>query len=139
MDEAIEHRGISRKTFLIYLLQLPLFGSVARYLYGFQLQRHYLLNKFSVAGFYYYKGPEIVKTMVAGEIINMKPESENVHDKYAVELHYKGTLIGYIPRSDNRHISRLLQQGLNMVCTIREVNPDEETWHMCKVKVELIA
>jgi hypothetical protein len=26
-----------------------------------------------------------------------------------------------------------------MVCTIREVNPDEDTWHMCKVKVELVA
>ena len=32
-----------------------------------------------------------------------------------------------------------LLQGLNMVCTIREVNPDEDTWHMCKVRVELIA
>jgi hypothetical protein len=77
--------------------------------------------------------------MEPGEILNMKPEPENVHDKYAVELNYKGSMIGYIPRSDNRHISRLLQQGLNMVCTIREVNPDEDTWHMCKVKVELVA
>jgi hypothetical protein len=139
MDEAMEHRGISRKTFLIYLLQFPLFGGIAKYLYGFKPQQHYLLNKFSVAGFYYYKGSEIVKKMEPGEILNMKPEPENVHDKYAVELHYKGTMIGYIPRSDNRHISRLLQQGLNMVCTIREVNPDEDTWHMCKVKVELVA
>jgi hypothetical protein len=32
-----------------------------------------------------------------------------------------------------------MQQGLNMVCTIREVNPDEDTWQMFKVKVELIA
>ena len=125
MGDAMEHRGISRKTFLIYLLQLPLFGGIAKYLYGFKPQQHYLLNKFSVAGFYYYKGPEIVQKMEAGEILNMKPEPKNVHDKYAVELHHKGTMIGYIPRSDNRHISRLLQQGLNMVCTIREVNPDE--------------
>jgi len=138
MDEAMEHRGISRKTFLIYLLQFPLFGGIAKYLYGFKPQQHYLLNKFSVAGFYYYEGPEIVQKMEPGEILNMKPEPKNVHDKYAVELQYKGTMIGYIPRSDNRHISRLLQQGLNMVCTIREVNPDEDTWHMCKVKVELV-
>ena len=49
----MEHRGMSRKTFLIYLLQFPLFGGIARYLYGFKPQHHYLLNKFSVAGFYY--------------------------------------------------------------------------------------
>jgi hypothetical protein len=139
VDEVMEHRGISRKTFLIYLLQFPLFGGVAKYLYGFKPLQHYLLNKFSVAGFYYYKGPEIVDTMKLGEILDMKPDPDNIHDKYAVELHYKDTIIGYIPRSDNRHISRLLQQGLNMVCTIREVNPDEDTWHMCKVKVELVA
>ena len=139
VDETMEHRGISRKTFLIYLLQLPLFGGIAKYLYGFKPQKHHLLNKFSVAGFYYYKGPEIVDTMEPGEILDMKPDPDNIYDKYAVELNYNGTMIGHIPRSDNRHISRLLQQGLNMGCTIREVNPDEETWHMCKVKVELVA
>jgi len=28
MNEAMEHKGISRKTFLIYLLQFSLFGAV---------------------------------------------------------------------------------------------------------------
>ena len=40
----MEHRGISRKTFLMYLLQLPLFSGFAKYLYGFKPEQHYLLN-----------------------------------------------------------------------------------------------
>ena len=78
----MEHRGISRKTFLIYLLQFPLFGGIAKYLYGFKPQQHYLLNKFSVAGFYYYKGPEIAQKMEPGEILNMKPEPYCDYCKY---------------------------------------------------------
>ena len=56
MTDSIEHRGVSRKTFLIYLLQLSFIAGIAKYLYGFESKQHYLLNKFSVAGFYFYDG-----------------------------------------------------------------------------------
>ena len=52
--------------------------------------------------------------------------------------HFKDTMIGHIPRSDNKHIFRLLEQGKDLVCTIREIDPDAEIWQMCKVKVELV-
>ena len=135
----IKHRGISRKTFLIYLLQLPLFSGFAKYLYGFKPEQHYLLNKFSVAGFFFYEGPTLLKKMKPGDTLTMKPEPENIEDEYAVELHFKGTMIGHIPRSDNKHIFRLIEQGKDLVCTIREIDPDAETWQMCKVKVEMVA
>ena len=44
----------------MYLLQFPFVAGFAKYLYGFEPKKHYLLNKFSVAGFYFYDGlPEI--------------------------------------------------------------------------------
>ena len=64
---------------------------------------------------------------------------ENIEDEYAVELYFKETMIGHIPRSDNKHIFRLIEQGKDLVCTIREIDPDAETWQMCKVKVEMVA
>ena len=138
MNDYIEHRGVSRKTFLMYLLQLPLFGGIASYLYGFQPQQHYLLNKFSVAGFYFYDGPNLLEKIKPGGILSMKINPDNIEDEYAVELHFKDTMIGHIPRSDNKHIFRLIKQGKDLVCTIREIDPDAETWQMCKVKVELV-
>ena len=122
----------------MYLLQLPFFGGIAKYLYGFKPQKRYLLNKFSVAGFYFYDGPKLLERMKPGEEITMKLEPDNVEDEYAVELYYNDIMIGHIPRSDNRHIFRLLAQKQDLICTIRQVNPDEETWHMCKVKVEMV-
>ena len=133
-----EHRGISRKTFLIYLLPLPLFSSFAKYLYGFKPEQHYLLNKFSVAGFFFYEGRTLLEKMKPGDILTMKPNAENMEDEYAVQLHFKDTMIGHIPRSDNKHIFRLIEQDKDLVCTIREIDPDAETWQMCKVKVELV-
>jgi len=134
----MEHRGISRKTFLMYLLQFPLFSGFAKYLYGFKPQQRYLLNKFSVAGFFFYEGRTLLEKMKPGDTLTMKPNAENMEDEYAVQLHFKDTMIGHIPRSDNKHIFRLIEQGKDLVCTIREIDPDAETWQMCKVKVELI-
>ena len=134
----MEHRGISRKTFLIYLLQLPLFSGFAKYLYNFKPEQHYLLNKFSVAGFFFYEGRTLLEKMKPGDTLTMKPNAENIEDEYAVQLHFKDTMIGHIPRSDNKHIFRLIQQGKDLVCTIREMDPDAETWQMCKVKVEMV-
>jgi len=134
----MEHRGISRKTFLMYLLQLPLFSGFAKYLYGFKLEQHYLLNKFSVAGFFFYEGRTLLEKMKPGDTLTMKPNAENMEDEYAVQLHFKDTMIGHIPRSDNKHIFRLIEQGKDLVCTIREIDPDAETWQMCKVKVEMV-
>ena len=134
----MEHRGISRKTFLMYLLQFPLFSGFAKYLYGFKPQQRYLLNKFSVAGFFFYDGRTLLEKMKPGDTLTMKPNAENMEDEYAVQLHFKDTMIGHIPRSDNKHIFRLIEQGKDLVCTIREIDPDAEIWQMCKVKVEMV-
>ena len=88
MTDYIEHRGVSRKTFLIYLLQLPFVAGFAKYLYGFEPKKHYLLNKFSVAGFYFYEGPNILDKMKTGHTLLMKQAPENIEDEYAVELHF---------------------------------------------------
>lgn len=76
--------------------------------------------------------------MKPGDTLKMRPNPENIEDKYAVELYLKDTMIGHIPRSDNKHIFRLLDQGKELVCTIRKTDPEAETWQMCKVKVELV-
>ena len=41
----VEHRGVSRKTFLMYLLQFPFVAGFAKYLYGFEPKKHYLLTE----------------------------------------------------------------------------------------------
>ena len=143
----MEYKGASRKSLLMYFLQLPFCGGIAEFLNGFKPHKHYLLIKFFVANFKFFKGPELVHKMKSGEILEMKtllyagqrlPGIPKIHDKYTVALYYKNTMIGHIPRSDNKHIFRLLEQGKKLICTIIIIDTDVETWYRCKVKVELV-
>jgi hypothetical protein len=119
------------------LLALP-FGPylIHKFLKG-QNQSPYLLNKFYVAGFQYYKGSSLINKMIAGEELELRAEPENNYDKFAVSIHRKGVMVGHIPRSDNKHISRLLQQSAELTCKVKEVHPGRETWKMCKVEIYL--
>jgi len=46
--------------------------------------------------------------------------------------------LGYLPRSDKKHISRLPAQGVGLTCWVVESNPLESTWRMVKVEVLLL-
>lgn len=64
-------------------------------------------------------------------------EPGNEYDRFAVKIYRKGTMLGHIPRTDNKHISRLLQQNVELHCAVTEVNPARETWEMLRVEVYL--
>lgn len=132
------NKHISRKTFLIYLLQFPFLGSVLKALNFVQPETRYLLNKFAVAGFCFYEGEDKLEQMVVGEKITLVTDPENEYDDHAIELHWQNIKIGFVPRSDNHHLFRLIEQGVSLECTIEEINPNEVTWQMCKVKVEMV-
>ena len=44
-----------------------------------------------------------------------------------------------VPRSDNRHLSRLLRQGATLAGEVWEADPDATVWEMVRAKVYLIA
>jgi len=100
-------------------------------------QRHYRLNRFSVAGFQYYAGPRLVGRMAAGTALELVAEPDNPHDHYAVRIDWRGHKLGYVPRSDNHHLSRLLRQGATLNARVLKVDPQAAPWQMLKVEVEL--
>ncbi|HEX6983606.1 MAG TPA: HIRAN domain-containing protein [Balneolaceae bacterium] len=126
---------MDRKRFLKFLLGLPFGPLLAQKIQ--QKEHRYLLNKFYVAGFQYYSGPSLMGEIETGEELNLITAPGNYYDKFAVEIHRKDMLLGHIPRTDNKHISRLLQQDVKLSCVVTEVNPDRETWKMLKVEIYL--
>ncbi len=100
-------------------------------------KQNYLINVFSVAGFQYYNGTKLIHRMQTGEQLALKAESGNPYDEYAVRIECRGAMIGYVPRSDNRHIHRLLRQGARLTCHVVEVNRQAPPWHQVRVEVML--
>lgn len=98
----------------------------------------HFINRFSVAGFQYYRGPELLKTMRPGENLSLLADPENEHDPFAVKILYRGIQIGYVPRSDNHHLSRLLRRNVPLLCKISKIKPKANPWRQLRVKVWLL-
>ena len=98
----------------------------------------FLLNQFSIAGFQFYDGESIIDKLKKGDLLKLIAEPKNPFDEYAVMVKYQDKQIGYIPRSDNRHISRMLVQGIQLDCKIVSIQPEEDPWQKIQVAVYLI-
>jgi hypothetical protein len=97
----------------------------------------YLLNKFYVAGFQYYKGASLINQIKPGEQLKLSADPRNSYDRFAVAVYRDGAMLGHVPQSDNKHLSKLLRQGIHLHCNVIESNPDRETWKMLKTEVRL--
>jgi hypothetical protein len=73
-----------------------------------------------------------------GAPLKLTREPDNPHDPFAVEIHLGKVKLGYVPRSDNKHISRLLEQGAKLECRVVEVDMEAGVWNMVKVEVDFI-
>ena len=101
--------------------------------------RETVINRFYIAGFQYYKGGKYINRLRVGNLLRLVPEPDNPYDNKAVEVYFRQIKLGYIPRSDNPAISRLLTAEKTLHCRIVEINPKANTWEMLKVEVSLVS
>lgn len=99
--------------------------------------RRYRLNRFSIAGFQYYEGPARGHGLKPGEKLKLTREPQNPHDPFGVEIHRGKAKLGYVPRSDKKHISRLLEQGARLECRVIELDLEAGVCNMVKVEVRM--
>ncbi|MFO1433430.1 MAG: HIRAN domain-containing protein [Candidatus Competibacteraceae bacterium] len=127
-----------RRFFLQWLSSLPLLGLWIHPAAARPVPEKYLMNQFRIAGLAYYDVQQVVRRLQPGTELCLVAEPTNPHDEFAVEVFYGECKLGYIPRSDNRHISRLLQQGVKLSCDVLEARPETTVWDMVRVRVSLV-
>jgi hypothetical protein len=129
---------LSRRIFLRRLAALPAaIAGAAAPLQAEPAQRQTIVGRFSVAGFRYYRGPELIVRIHAGAPIRLIAEPENPYDPMAVRVDLGSEKLGYIPRRENQAISRLLLSGARVNARVAEVHPEEEPWRMLVVEALL--
>lgn len=125
---------LSRRTFLSFvpavsLLHLrPSLQSVPSEL---------VLEQCLVAGFAHHQGPELFDELHKGVEPVLVREPGNPHDPRAVRLEHRGAHIGYIPKRCNSSVSRLLDQGARLRCTITRVDAGAPASRAVEVEVRL--
>jgi hypothetical protein len=122
-----------RREFLQGLVALPALGAVS--LASASIE--YEFNEFAVAGFPYYHGPAMLPDLHCGEALALVPEPDNPHDADAIRIEARGQHIGYVPRSENGPMMRLLRQGASITGRIERVDPDQGLWRALTAVVSL--
>jgi hypothetical protein len=87
--------------------------------------RHFA--NFHIAGFTYYDGVDVFYELKIGTELKLKAEPENQFDAYAVAIYYKETKLGYIPRGENKEISKFLNCGYTDIFEVKICRITSET------------
>jgi hypothetical protein len=87
-------------------------------------KRH--LCTFDIAGFSYWEGCIVFNELKIGTVLTLVREEENKFDPYAVAICYGEHKIGYIPRDENKVISKFLELGYTTLfeTRINHITPD---------------
>lgn len=98
------------------------------------------LTNFSITGFTYYDGALVFKHLKIGKSLKLKLEEDNKYDPRAIAIYYKEHKIGFIPRSENRIIYKLMKVGLidNLRIIIQQINPQAEPEQQIRIVIHLI-
>ena len=104
-----------------------------------QSRRKLLLQESPLAGFQYHRASAIWPFLRVGEVVHLRREPSNPHDRYAVAVWFKNEHLGYIPRSENRTLARLMDQGQPLEASIARLLDERNPWRKIRIRVEMRA
>lgn len=97
------------------------------------------LAHFHIAGFTFYEGVTVFEKMKVGKKVKFQLEEDNKWDPRAVAIYFKGEKIGFIPKTENRIIYKLLKVGITQFeARIQKIDPTEHTERQVEVVVHLL-
>ncbi|HQF48357.1 DNA-binding protein [Flavobacterium alvei] len=97
------------------------------------------LAHFDIAGFTYYEGVLAFNELKIGVQLQLKLEEENKYDARAVAIYYNEFKLGFVPRSENRIIYKLLKVGIDCLeVRIQRVDKKENPENQIGVVIHLV-
>ena len=70
-----------------------------------------LVQSSPLAGFRYHAGPQLWRELRVGDRLELAREPDNAHDPNAVQVLWRGRLLGYVPRRENTALAWALERG----------------------------
>lgn len=107
----------------------PLFGAT---------RRSVLIQESPVAGFQFHRGESIWSSLGIGNKLTLVREASNPHDADAVAVYFRNDKLGYVPRSENRAVARMLDRGERLEASISELTAIEDPWQRIRFKIMLV-
>lgn len=100
-----------------------------------EYKRIYLLQSF-IRGFRFYDGLKILNQLKEGQILELQREPDNQYDKCAIALYYQQHKLGYVPKEDNKMLSKLIDaEVIEIISEITNLNKEAKAWENVHIAI----
>ena len=97
-----------------------------------------LVQSSPLAGSQYHSVASVRDELRPGDQLSLIREPDNRFDRNAVRVDWKGHKLGYVPRAENRAVSRALDAGEKLEARISRLRDDPDPWKRVEFEVYLI-
>lgn len=88
-----------------------------------------------LAGFQFYAGRDLWQEMKVGDTLELVREPDNAHDANAVRVMWRGRMLGYVPRRENAHVARQLDNGVPVKARVVKLQEHRSPWRRMEFEV----
>ena len=71
---------------------------------------------------------EVFPNLHDGSMLRLQRDPKNKYDELAIAIYYADTRIGWVPRTQNTVLARLLDAGKNCCMRVKECATENDSW-----------
>jgi hypothetical protein len=94
-----------------------------------------LVQSSPLAGFQYHAAPALWGELRVGERLALVREPDNRHDANAVRVEWRGQMLGYLPRAENRSVAAEMDRGAQVEGRIARLREHRNPWQRVLVDI----
>ncbi len=94
-----------------------------------------LVQSSPLAGFQYHAAGELWSELRVGDSLALIREPENPHDSNAVRVEWRGRMLGYLPRTENRAVAAEMDRGSSVSGRIAKLRQHRNPWQRLLIEV----
>lgn len=94
-----------------------------------------LVQSSPLAGFKYYAGEALWDRLKVGDALVLIREPDNPHDGNAVRIEWRGVMLGYLPRAENRTVAAEMDRGTRIEGRVAALVKHRDPWKRLRVEV----
>jgi hypothetical protein len=97
-----------------------------------------LVQSSPLAGFQYHAAVAVWSELKVGDPLTLVREPDNPHDANAVRVEWRGQMLGYLPRAENRAVAAEMDRGTAVVARIAQLREHRNPWLRVLIEVFVV-
>ncbi|WIM05383.1 MAG: HIRAN domain-containing protein [Candidatus Nitricoxidivorans perseverans] len=97
-----------------------------------------LVQSSPLAGFQYHEAGALWAEMKVGDGLTLAREPDNPHDANAVRVEWRGRMLGYLPRAENRAVAAEMDRGGRVEARVAKLLEHRNPWRRVLIEVFVV-